>query len=90
MFRHTLIIGALISLSTSATAEDFDPAHHLETQCSSCHGDTIYTRPDRRAKSLKQLGRIVRRCERNLATGLFDDEVDILTNHINETYYKFK
>ena len=90
MFKQILTAGALLALATGASTEDFNPAQHHETQCTRCHGVDVYTRQNRRAKSLKQLGRIVRRCEANLATGLFDDELEELVTHLNDTYYKFK
>ena len=89
MYKQILTAGALLALSTASTAADFDPAQHVEEQCTRCHTDDIYTREKRRAKSIKQLGRIVRRCETNLATGLFDDELEEVVTYLNDTYYKF-
>jgi len=90
MFKQILIVGALLAFSTTASAEDFDPAQHLQEHCTRCHTDSMYTRTNRRAKSLPQLKRIVRRCETNLGTGLFDDEIKLMANHLNDAYYKFK
>jgi len=90
MFKLTLAAVALLGVSTTVAAEEFNPAQHLAEKCTSCHTDDFYTRPDRRAKSLGQLKRIVRRCETNLGTGLFDDEIDTLAVYLNDTYYKFQ
>ncbi len=90
MFRLILPAAVLLGFASSVAAEGFNPAQHLAEKCSSCHSDDFYTRPDRRAKSLGQLKRIVRRCETNLGTGLFDDEIDTLANYLNDTYYKFQ
>jgi hypothetical protein len=89
MFKKTLTATLMLGASTVATAEDFDPAQHLAEHCTRCHTDSVYTRPNRRATSPAKLARITRRCEKNLATGLFDDEVDLLVKYLNDTYYKF-
>jgi len=90
MLKQALTLSTLLLASHIAVAQDFDPAQHLADNCTRCHTDNFYTRPDRKAKSLASLGRIVRRCETNLGTGLFEDEVDELVTYLNDTYYKFK
>lgn len=79
----------LIVAASPALAEDFDPASYLDTTCSRCHGSEVYTREDRRVQSYAGLEAQVARCDANLGTKLFPEELEILTHHLNETYYKF-
>jgi len=60
------------------------------SKCNQCHGTEVFTRKDRKVKSLAQLEAQVRRCDSNLNTNWFDDEIIDVTAHLNKQYYKFK
>lgn len=60
-----------------------------ESKCDQCHGTEVFTRPDRKVTSLKALEAQVRRCDSNLNTNWFDDEIHDVTAHLNKKYYKF-
>lgn len=62
----------------------------VESKCTSCHGDAVYTRKDRRVTSLQGLRKQVRRCELSLGLKWFDQEIDAVTDHLNKTYYHFE
>lgn len=60
-----------------------------DANCISCHDAGVYTRADRKVTSLEALAGQVRRCDANLGTKLFDEDLDKITAYLNETYYKF-
>jgi hypothetical protein len=69
-----------------------DPANgeKLVTQnCTRCHDDSVYTRPNRRVKTLPGLGKQVRFCKDNLGITWFDDEVNDVIYFLNDRYYHF-
>ncbi len=60
------------------------------SKCNQCHGTEVFTRKDRKVKNLAALEAQVRRCDSNLNTNWFDDEIIDVTAHLNKQYYKFK
>jgi cytochrome c553 len=60
------------------------------SKCNKCHGTEVFTRKDRKVTSLPKLEAQVRRCDSNLNTNWFDDEIIDVTAHLNSKYYKFK
>lgn len=60
-----------------------------DANCISCHDSGVYTRADRKMTDLTMLAGQVRRCDANLGTKLFDEDLDKVTAFLNETYYKF-
>ncbi len=60
------------------------------SKCDKCHGTEVFTRTDRKVKDLKGLEAQVRRCDSNLNTNWFDDEILDVTAHLNQKFYKFK
>lgn len=67
----------------------------VEKHCISCHassfggdGSGIYTREDRRIKTLKGLVQQVRNCNTNIGLQWFEDEELHVAAYLNQTYYK--
>ena len=80
-------------LSAAAATQAGDPHAGkalVDKDCTSCHGSEIYTRPDRKVNSLDGLKKQVRRCELMLGLKWFDDQIDDVTSHLNDSFYKFK
>lgn len=91
---RSLIITKTLALALAlapgfAAAEDFQPAKFLADKCSKCHGTEVYTRENRRVKSLDKLAAQVRRCDANVGTALFDEDIETLVDYMNTTFYKF-
>ncbi len=82
-------VGFLLIAGATAQAAEFDAADYHSTQCTSCHGTEVYTREDRRVSSLSELQAQVERCDANLATKLFPEDLAALVDHLNDNYYKF-
>lgn len=90
MSMRMLSAALLLSLAATAQAkDDFDPQQFLQQNCTRCHDDSVYTRKDRRVKSLEGLQNQVRRCDSMLGTKLYDDDLESLTQYLNQRYYHF-
>jgi cytochrome c553 len=87
--RFGFIALSLSLAASTATAEDFDAKSFLAEKCSSCHGTKVYSRPNPRVKSLDKLAAQVRRCDANVGTGLFDEDIDAVVKYLNVNFYKF-
>lgn len=78
-------------VATVAAEPERDGAQTLMPQhCVQCHGTEVYTRKDRKVTSLEGLGRQVRRCEIALELRWFDEDLQAVTDHLNDQFYRFK
>ncbi len=59
-------------------------------QCMSCHDTGVYTRNERRVKSVEGLIGQVNGCVRQIGLNLNRDQVNDLVNYLNESFYRFK
>ena len=71
------------------TSGNIDPKSFVQEKCSGCHDTSVYTRKQRRVKSLSQLDTQVRMCDAQLGIKLFDEDVNALVNYLNQNYYHF-
>jgi len=93
----SLLLGLSLGLFSSGAAAsgqerapDLANGEKLVTQnCTRCHDDSVYTRPNRRVKTLPGLGKQVRFCKDNLGITWFDDEVNDVIYFLNDRYYHF-
>lgn len=60
-----------------------------DANCISCHDSGVYTRADHKMKDYTMLAAQVRRCDANLGSKLFDEDMDSITEYLNDTYYHF-
>ena len=97
MHRSTLVGIVLILLSPLTLAADAEHGKTLhQSHCTTCHmgmtggdGSALYTRKDRRVRSLQGLQAQVRRCETTLELKWFDEDVADVVEYLNARYYKF-
>ena len=82
-----LAIGMIAA--ASAAAADFDAPSYHDSQCTRCHDSGVYTRANRRVRSYPMLDAQVARCDANLASKLFPEDLQLLTDHLNDSYYHF-
>ncbi|HPY39307.1 MAG TPA: hypothetical protein PLM98_02220 [Thiolinea sp.] len=84
---------ACLVLSMSAHASAPDPANgerlFKQSRCLSCHTTEVFTSPTRKVKSYAALESQVRRCDANLSTNWFDDQILDVVSYLNQMYYKF-
>lgn len=57
--------------------------------CLDCHGTGLYTKPDRKIKSLEALRKDVRRWGDYYAPALSEQDIDDVTAYLNRDFYKF-
>lgn len=89
LLTFSLAAGILLSGAGLVQAEDFDAEAFHQEKCMTCHGTEVYTRPNRRIDSLSALETQVARCDANLSTQLFPQDLESLVKHLNGEYYKF-
>lgn len=85
-----ILVGALLMTQQAFAA---DPANgkrlFAKSQCLNCHGTEVFTRTDRKVSSLTALESQVRKCDANLNTNWYDDEILDVVAYLNQAYYKF-
>lgn len=73
-----------------ASNTDVHPGKALhDSNCISCHDATAYTREDRKIADFPQLLAQVKRCDANLGSRLFDEEIKQVVGYLNQAYYKY-
>ena len=88
MKKRLLTLPLLIAFSQPATA--LDVAGLLVDQCSSCHGEEVYTRKDRRVNNLFELEKQLHRCNHAVGSQWDINTVTAVMDYLNKRYYKFK
>ena len=84
----TASLGLLLFSGTPAADITRGEQLHGE-RCMRCHGTEVYTRSNRRIKSLEKLGSQVHFCKNQTGAVWFDDEVDDVIEYLNQNFYKF-
>jgi hypothetical protein len=84
-----VLIGLLGAALPALASEDFDAASFIANKCSGCHDTRVYTRPDHRMHNRQQLEAQVRRCDANIGTTLFNEDIDKLVDYLDRQYYHF-
>jgi mono/diheme cytochrome c family protein len=96
--RHlgTTLGTLLVTMAIGSPAQAADAQKLHQENCVSCHtsmvggdGSELYTRENRLVKSFDSLVTQVNRCNVNLGTGWFDEEVESVARYLSENYYKF-
>ncbi len=93
-----LTVASILFLAFPAAAADLRHGEALhQANCIACHADRVggdgsalYTRADRRVKSLSGLESQVRRCRDNLGITWFDEDVTDVAAFLNARYYRFE
>lgn len=62
----------------------------VEAGCTTCHGTEVYTRKNRKVKSIEGLMGQVEQCNTNLARHYSDAQLNDVVKHLNDAYYKFE
>ena len=84
-----LFFAALFLAGPASAATGQGQALH-DKHCLRCHDSSLYTRDNRRVKSLDGLRKQIRRCEQSLGLRWFDDQLDSVVRYLNDNYYHFK
>ena len=82
--------GLVLSMSAAASPDPLNGQRLFEqSRCISCHTAESFTSPTRKVKSYAALESQVRRCDANLSTNWFDDQILDVVAYLNQMYYKF-
>lgn len=95
--KKLIVLATPLLLLATATAEaallagDAGRGQALHAkQCVACHGNEVYTRPNRRVKSVEGLIGQVNGCVRQIGLQLDRDQINDLVKYLDESFYKFK
>jgi hypothetical protein len=92
--RRALLISILLSMALhvqSALPGDSAEGKKLhDANCTTCHSTSVYTRQDRKIKSLAALGKQVASCTHMAQVALTEDEQKSVVEYLNQQFYKFK
>jgi cytochrome c553 len=81
----------LLAATSSLQAANLDNGKALvQSNCTKCHDERVYTREDRRVKTLEGLNKQVTRCEQSLGLKWFDEDIADVAAYLNQTYYHFE
>jgi mono/diheme cytochrome c family protein len=92
MIKITMTIcGVLLASSVYADGNATKGKKIFTTsECIHCHQtNKMFTRSNRKVTTLTALDLQVRKCDSQLSTNLFDDEIRDVVAYLNQTYYKF-
>ena len=84
-------LAALVFIScTALTAQAADRGQALyEMGCDACHDKSVHQRSARHAASLEEIRNYVTRWSAALGTGWRDEEIDQVTDYLNQRYYHY-
>lgn len=85
--RHLLL--TLLLLSASGLVHAQDASALVKRDCTSCHGDEVYTRENRMVRSMDGLRQQIGRCHRVAGTNWTPEESEAVVQYLNKRYYKF-
>ncbi len=61
-----------------------------EQSCTKCHDNSVYSRPDRRIKSLAALQQRVNMCKKQAGAEWDKEETADVVEYLNTEFYRFK
>lgn len=90
MRMHITVAAVLLTVfANPGAAAEFEAGSYHDNNCMRCHDSSVYTRENRRVRSYPMLETQVARCDSMLETKLFPDDLALLVEHLNNSYYGF-
>ncbi len=87
--KKILSIILLLMMSSQLAVANDRMERLLNQQCMSCHGNEIYTSPNRKVKNPVQLEKQLQRCNHVIGGQMDMDTITQLMNYLDKKYYKF-
>lgn len=88
--KKTIVVTALVLTAGQASADIKHGQQLHDANCVKCHDSGVYTREDRFISSKDALTTQVQRCNVNIGTQWFDEDVADVVDFLNTNYYQFK
>ncbi len=94
--KETVIAKATESKALAPVAEkksedkESSGAELHQKNCARCHGKDYYPKADSKMDSYQRLHKMVGMCDAQLGTELFPEELQSITDYLNDSFYKFK
>ncbi len=89
IYGSILALAAMAAFAPASRAADAERGRQLNAaNCQQCHDDGLYRGSARKAGSLAEIARQVRRGEQALGLGWSDKDVADVTEYLNETFYR--
>lgn len=88
-----VLIATMMLFTPFAPGQAADVEHGKslhQRSCLTCHDTGVYTRADRRVKSLSALDAQVRQCDANLGTKLSSQDITDIVAYLNQSFYRFE
>jgi hypothetical protein len=91
--RNAVVVATMVLASgvpATATAADAEHGRMLyEARCGGCHDRSVHGRAVRAARSFDELRGYVVSWDRQIGALWRDNEIDAVTRHLNERYYRY-
>ena len=84
-----ILLSALVNSSVFAEAAKMSGKTLHDNSCMKCHKTEVYTRKDRKIKTLAALKQRVQQCAANTKAGWNEKQIDEVIEYVNSTFYKF-
>jgi len=79
------------SLADTLLMGDAKKGDRLHNQsCTACHDNQVYTRKDRKIRTINGLENRVEMCSMNLKTNFTESQNSDIVKFLNDSFYKFK
>ena len=92
--RRALLISILLSMALGVrpalSGDGAEGKKVHDANCTTCHSTSVYTRQDRKVKSLAALNKQVTSCTHMAQVTLTEDEQESVVQYLNQQFYKFK
>ena len=90
LLRRSTAIVFVVLFNTGLQAADSHRGKELHGQhCQRCHQSEVYTRAERMVENFSALRERVSQCELSNNLLWFDEEIDDVTQFLNQEYYEF-
>ena len=92
--KRALLISILLSMALgiqpALSGDSAEGKKVHDANCTTCHSTSVYTRQDRKIKSLAALNERIIACTHAAQVTLTDDEQKSIVQYLNDQFYKFK
>ncbi len=89
-FFKLIVVVFFLTLNINTVTANQAGKNQHDSKCLSCHTTSVYSRSDRKVKSLDALSQRVNMCVKGGARANWDSkQIDNVTDYLNKQFYKF-